>query len=470
MNRCVRPVFPRRVSTEGRLTGLVLLALLMAGGPCSVYAEGMYEEGSPGLFGDSPSILPDLLFPGLSDTEEDVPGGIDLLSGTLPSPFLSAETLELLRNALEEARNGTADTPVPESGAAVPAPSSPEAPVAPVSPAAGAAPAAPPKSVSAPEASTGAAGGGSAPEKAGSDVQPVPRASAPASSPAAAPSAAAAPAPKAEVPAIPSGSSPADGGSSSAPRESSSRELRIRTGDEATVSLEGAGWIYLGELSGKSGIVFRKRDSGAEKADFSFLAKEPGAYTLGFQRQDLSSGTLFRETVAVTVADTVAAAPSAPATSAAPAASAPETAAESAGTDTSTERAPSTGARSGGPIVLAPASPEAETQAQSAGALDAPEAGAASAGPTVEALLASGREAEAVTALERFLAENPGSPKCEETLFRLAELYEKNTSVRNLKKSVAYYDRLLEQYPFTLYRERAETRRTYLTRHFFEIR
>lgn len=467
MNRCVCPVFPRRVSTEGRLTGLVLLALLMAGGPCSVYAEGMYEEGSPGLFGDSPSILPDLLFPGFSDTGEDVPGGIDLLSGTLPSPLLSSDTLELLRNALEETRNGTAGTPVPESGAAVPAPSSPEAPVAPVSPAAGAASAAPPKSVSAPEASTGAAGGGSAPGKTGSDVQPVPRASAPASSPAAAPSSAAAPAPKAEVPAAPSGSSPADGGSSSAPRESSARELRIRTGDEATVSLEGAGWIYLGELSGKSGIVFRKRDAGAEKADFSFLAKEPGAYTLGFQRQDLSSGTLFRETVAVTVADTVAAAPSAPAASAA---SAPEAAAESAGNDTSTERAPSSGARSGGPIVLAPASPDAETQARAADDLGVQETGTTSSGPTVEALVASGREAEAVTALERFLAENPGSPKCEETLFRLAELYEKNTSVRNLKKSVAYYDRLLEQYPFTLYRERAETRRTYLTRHFFEIR
>lgn len=139
----------------------------------------------------------------------------------------------------------------------------------------------------------------------------------------------------------------------------------------------------------------------------------------------------------------------------------------------------------------APAAPDADVRTRAADGTGAPETGSAdpdrvrtagtigdteSSGPAagtlpaIQALLASGREADAVAALERFLEENPESPESEEALFRLAELYEKNTSVRDLKKSVSCYDRLLERYPFTPFRERAEARRTYLIRHFFEIR
>lgn len=139
MNRPDRPVSWRRNPAGTQISGLILLVVLTVCAPYAAYGTGMYEEDGSGLFDDGPSILPDLLFPGLSGTGSDAQNGLDPSSGTLPNPLLSTELLELLKNALEDSsRNGDVGTPAPGPNGTVTGPVSPASPNQPVAPAVGA--------------------------------------------------------------------------------------------------------------------------------------------------------------------------------------------------------------------------------------------------------------------------------------------------------------------------------------------
>jgi hypothetical protein len=64
----------------------------------------------------------------------------------------------------------------------------------------------------------------------------------------------------------------------------------------------------------------------------------------------------------------------------------------------------------------------------------------------------------------------PYGEKIDEVYYHLGELYEKDTKFRNLKKSRDYYQKVLDEYPESIYADRACECVDYLNRHFFYVR
>ncbi len=97
----------------------------------------------------------------------------------------------------------------------------------------------------------------------------------------------------------PSASSPQQAPApSSIPVEESHRQLLARVDDPIAVELEGRGWMYLG-MAGESGegIAFLSSNSSGQNTSFAFRAEELGEYALVFQLQDHTRGVLRNEIV-----------------------------------------------------------------------------------------------------------------------------------------------------------------------------
>ncbi|HOV38131.1 MAG TPA: hypothetical protein PLG79_05365, partial [Spirochaetales bacterium] len=90
----------------------------------------------------------------------------------------------------------------------------------------------------------------------------------------------------------------------------------------------------------------------------------------------------------------------------------------------------------------------------------------------IERLLQEGNLEEAVEALDQYLASEPGKqlPNFDAWCFTLANLYETEPKVKNVKKALYYYDKICENYPLSAYWEEANRRRKYIQQNFFDIR
>lgn len=71
--------------------------------------------------------------------------------------------------------------------------------------------------------------------------------------------------------------------------------------DVIGVTLNGNGWIYLGEDTNAKGIVFKARDNTEKYTEFIFETKEIGEYYLQFRRQDLFTGEDLFQTIHASV-------------------------------------------------------------------------------------------------------------------------------------------------------------------------
>jgi len=135
-----------------------------------------------------------------------------------------------------------------------------------------------------------------------SAVKPKPAAASTASASTAAGSTVAASAPSAT--AVLSAASAPSATAAAAETSARMREIYARQGDELQVGLEGQGFLFLGfgNQPGQSdGMSFKGKETRDRKSYFTFKALKFGTYDLGFLQQDNATGKSVRETVRVHV-------------------------------------------------------------------------------------------------------------------------------------------------------------------------
>ena len=266
--------------------------------------------------------------------------------------------------------------------------------------------------------------------------------------------------------------------------------IRAGKGEQVHLSLPGFGWIYDRGASDSRGIEFLSRSYADSATEFVFSAGEVGLYTLAFQQQDSSTGTSTRKSIAVEVSrETVQERISA------------ETAAGAAKNGTDNVQS----ATAGEPeklqlpsfsferlenAVLARNSNNTAQQVQalligrtSGEATDLPPAEATQSTLTDrqrnlmleagELLFDTQREVLAEQLLKHYLDARrkvSANEPIGKALYLLGQIYESPPPPRDERRSVEYYQRIVNFYPTDPYRRRAEERIKYLQRHFLQIR
>ncbi|MCL2277607.1 MAG: hypothetical protein FWC21_06880 [Treponema sp.] len=87
-----------------------------------------------------------------------------------------------------------------------------------------------------------------------------------------------------------------------------SRIVRATTGQILEIPFRGSGWVYLGEIASRRGIVYDSRRNDADGQSFIFSLNEPGTYILRFYRQDFIRDFILNDHVQVIVGEAQAAA------------------------------------------------------------------------------------------------------------------------------------------------------------------
>lgn len=80
-----------------------------------------------------------------------------------------------------------------------------------------------------------------------------------------------------------------------------SRSVRALVGQLVEVPFQGGGWIYLGEVAGRRGLVYDSRRTDPEGQTFIFRAEDTGLYSLKFFRQDFLQDYVINDYVRVEV-------------------------------------------------------------------------------------------------------------------------------------------------------------------------
>jgi len=82
-----------------------------------------------------------------------------------------------------------------------------------------------------------------------------------------------------------------------------SRIVRATVGQIVEIPFRGTGWVYLGELASRRGIIYDSRRMDAEGQSFIFKAEEAGTYALKFYRQDFIRDYILNDYVQVIVGE-----------------------------------------------------------------------------------------------------------------------------------------------------------------------
>lgn len=278
---------------------------------------------------------------------------------------------------------------------------------------------------------------------------------------------------------------------------------------EVSVHLDGRGWIYLGTTeenpsgSGSaaesrrfdSAVEYRRRRTVDGETEIIVRAAKAGRYTLVFQRQDLTDGTIERRLVGLDVSPGYA---DRPPLDDPPAAEAQPERASAAAEDPHVVDAAARRAVDGRNPELAatlwrrnrfleqPLGAEArrglfdlayqssrysEATDYARAMLDYDEAPpVAPLAHLADLSIANGRGDDALDLLRRRLALLGDGRDGDLLLFRLAQLYETDPLRRNLRSSLDHYRRITEQFPLSRYWEASAERIEYIERHFFHLR
>jgi len=78
-----------------------------------------------------------------------------------------------------------------------------------------------------------------------------------------------------------------------------SRVIRVTVGQVLEIPFRGNGWVYLGELASRRGIVYNSRRTEPEGMSFVFNVEEPGTFALKFFREDFTRGYILNDYVQV---------------------------------------------------------------------------------------------------------------------------------------------------------------------------
>jgi hypothetical protein len=86
-----------------------------------------------------------------------------------------------------------------------------------------------------------------------------------------------------------------------------SRIVRATVGQTIEIPFRGTGWVFLGELASRRGIVYNSRRLDPEGQSFIFMTEETGTYTLKFFKQDFIRDYILNDHVQVIVGEAPAA-------------------------------------------------------------------------------------------------------------------------------------------------------------------
>ncbi|MDR1047592.1 MAG: hypothetical protein LBL64_07440 [Treponema sp.] len=260
-----------------------------------------------------------------------------------------------------------------------------------------------------------------------------------------------------------------------------SRIVRATAGQLVEVPFRGTGWVYLGELAGRSGISYDSRRLDPEGQSFIFRAEKPGTYGLKFYRQDFIRDYIVHDHVQVIVGEPPRGGGPSEALDRGRAVANPrwpEIDSTSTGVKTASPSAEAPPVDEAVPAAPVPATPvPAERQPE----LSAAEAGnGESEGPGIplnvgpEQLISRAREefeagktVSAIAALDEFYRRYP--PGTDETWWLYGQFYEANSPARDIKRSVECYRKLVNEYPQSRRYNDAKRRIAYLERYYFNI-
>ncbi|MDR0321421.1 MAG: hypothetical protein LBI28_07940 [Treponema sp.] len=86
-----------------------------------------------------------------------------------------------------------------------------------------------------------------------------------------------------------------------------SRVVRATVGQIIEIPFRGTGWVYLGELASKRGIVYNSRRNDTDGQTFIFTTEEAGTYSLKFFKEDFIRDYIINDHVQVIVGEAQAA-------------------------------------------------------------------------------------------------------------------------------------------------------------------
>jgi hypothetical protein len=283
-----------------------------------------------------------------------------------------------------------------------------------------------------------------------------------------------------------------------------SRIVRLTVGQMLEIPFRGTGWVYLGELGNRRGLSYDSRRLDTQGGNtlgqsFIFRAETAGTYILKFYRQDFIQDYIINDYVQVIVSEAddsgrgrpfssidrgrVIAEPRWPivpevtgSTSETVSPTTTPTAGSSAATNAgSTAGAASGTQRSDATQVVEPASP-----AVSGSSPATPTPSQSAASPSIEVVTPdeyvrqakqefdAGHVEQALDILERMKQRYPSGT--DEAWWLLGQLYESNSTVRDIKQSLEYYRRLINEYPQSNRVDDARRRIAYLERYYLNIR
>jgi len=220
------------------------------------------------------------------------------------------------------------------------------------------------------------------------------------------------------------------------------KKVEGEVGKTVRIVLPGVGWIYLGEKDRGGKVKYLGKDTSYDATTFSFSILQEGDTVLQFQQQDLLAKSTTYDSVLVT-------------TSREPTKSGQEKTAGKEGEAVTT-----------GEKALPPGSPQT---ALKEGLKTSP---AEPFPQQVDRLVKEGKKLEAVQLIEGYLQSEEGSTFLEKDrwYFTLAQMYERESELKDIKKALYYYEKVRDQFPFSPYWEEADYRSRYIRRNFFEIR
>ncbi|MDR2518057.1 MAG: hypothetical protein LBD13_01400 [Spirochaetaceae bacterium] len=217
-----------------------------------------------------------------------------------------------------------------------------------------------------------------------------------------------------------------------------SRTARALAGASLEIPFQGSGWSYLGEKANQKGISYRSRRNDRWGQTYIFQAEKAGTYTLAFSKQNFIEDYTVNEEVTVIVAEKPA-------------------------PDPRSGGFPPAGQGSG-----AAPSPEAVPAHQPGqDRAPAPSGGADYVREAQEAY-GSGAFPRAISLLEKFREQFPEGT--DEAWWLYAQSLEANSPSRDIRSALAYYRRLLQEYPQSPRGSEAQRRIAYLERYYFTIR
>jgi hypothetical protein len=221
-------------------------------------------------------------------------------------------------------------------------------------------------------------------------------------------------------------------------------------GRTITVTLPGIGWTYLQDEDAEGKIRYLGKLVEGGITVFSFAPFARGDYNLKFQQQDLAANTMRYDDVNLAVS---------PAEDAAQNAARP-----------SAETMPPQERSEAAPPAIQPETPAQAPPAAPSAALEPSVSGDETELQRLQKLIQEGRP-EALAEFENYISSREGEIEDLDALyFQLAQTFEKDSPLRDMKKSLMYYEKVRDLFPLSPHWADSDIKSRFIRLNYFEIR